>query len=142
MIMASGRGFRRVLQDGYVSKRLGKVICDSIIMPRVLMMGWCSCCSSVPGPFEMSVIPHMHAQVVEACRHVAAHNARVAAGEMPQSTHIAPLSNIVFMASPLSCVDLGLTPCIDDILCPVLSSSTLHMGCMPAATLHSCRRSC
>lgn len=36
-------------------------------------------------------------QVVEARRHIADHNKRIAAGEAPGAAPIAPISNIVFM---------------------------------------------
>ena len=39
----------------------------------------------------------VHYQVVEARRHVADHNQRVAAGECSGAAPIAPISNIVFM---------------------------------------------
>lgn len=41
--------------------------------------------------------PGAAVQVVEACRYVASHQARVASGELPVSQQIAPITNIVFM---------------------------------------------
>ena len=45
-------------------------------------------------------------QVVEACRYVASHQARVASGELPVSQQIAPITNIVFMVSHRATIDL------------------------------------
>ena len=44
-------------------------------------------------------------QVVEARRHVAAHQARVASGALPPAQQIAPITNVVFMVSALTTVD-------------------------------------
>ena len=41
-------------------------------------------------------------QVVEARRHVAAHQAHVASGALPPTQQIAPITNVVFMVSTLT----------------------------------------
>ena len=41
-------------------------------------------------------------QVVEARRHVAAYQARVASGALPPAQQIAPITNVVFMVSTLA----------------------------------------
>ena len=41
-------------------------------------------------------------QVVEARRHVAVHQARVASGALPPAQQIAPITNVVFMVSTLT----------------------------------------